>query len=456
MSGRRRNDSHEIGVLGLHDAPASPIGIGVSALALGRSDAFLSWAEKMLGTAMAEARDLPAALSVLRERAVDLVVVSIPDLEFRPQRAFEALALEAPGVPLIGVDAVGSAGAHARDLDLLVAGMSAGVSLQTPRVDVARLFRSLIRRRDDLRRDAEQHKKLMQQLVRFETWSTRRLDALERWLCELEVPAGVIRAAADGVAGGASGPSRADGISKLASAAAILASLIERGRSELVSPPELDVDIEVRRTGSRTLLSLHDVCGEVVDVLRAEAAKSGVRLRLDERETPKIWADRIRLTQALINLVKHAWCRAARGGSVAIALTPVTEGDDAPWPECSITVTASGSDGSFDAVVADGSDMQAVRQVIDEHGGRLDIDATPGAGPACRIVLPVDPRRRRRRARIRLVSDPQQAEALLDRLRALDMERVALDTADDVEAYGREVAEGRDGVVVVEVPSRRT
>ncbi|MDH3283343.1 MAG: HAMP domain-containing histidine kinase [Acidobacteriota bacterium] len=422
------------------------VGIGVNAIALGRSDAFLAWAGKLLGESVRGARDLPAALSALREQAADVIAVYIPDLEFRPQRAFEALSLEAPGVPLIGVDAGGDGNAHARDLDLLVAGMVAEVSMQTPRVDTARLLRALTRRRDELRRDAEQHKQIMQQLIRFETWSTRRLDALERWIADLQVPIGVIRAGTAELGEG----TRAEVIERIASAGAMLATLADRGRTELSTPPELDVDLEARRAGGRSYLSPHQLCGEVVDVLRAESAKSGVRLRLEERDCPKIWADRIRLTQALVNLVKLAWSRTARGGSVTIALSPIEPTGETPWPRCSIVVSDTGEDGSIDAVVAEGSELSAVRRVVEEHGGELDVDTTSGCSTTYRIELPIDPRRRRRRARVRVASDPRLAALLLRRLQDGAAERIELETEDDVEACVREISEESEGTVVIE------
>ncbi|MDR7393639.1 MAG: HAMP domain-containing sensor histidine kinase [Armatimonadota bacterium] len=157
----------------------------------------------------------------------------------------------------------------------------------------------------------------------------------------------------------------------------------------------------VQETGApqRRPVDLAPVLYELVEEVSALAADAGLRLEVDvPPHLPEVLADPEQIGLAVRNLLDNAIKYTAAGGRV--------------------TVRASASDRSVELVVADtgvgiapehlpkvfdrfyrvpaagrgpegsGLGLALVREVVEAHGGRVDVRSTPGAGTEFRVRLP--------------------------------------------------------------------
>lgn len=143
------------------------------------------------------------------------------------------------------------------------------------------------------------------------------------------------------------------------------------------------------------------ICEEVVAVLEARAAASGVALAVrapaggaDASEPPSIEADARRLREALLNLADNAITATPRGGFVTLAVARgdhggavVTIDDSGPGmpPE---VLAAPGTPFVTTRPEGTGLGLTLARAAIEQHGGRLRFESTPGRGTRATIELP--------------------------------------------------------------------
>ncbi|MBA2661609.1 MAG: HAMP domain-containing histidine kinase [Bradymonadaceae bacterium] len=110
----------------------------------------------------------------------------------------------------------------------------------------------------------------------------------------------------------------------------------------------------------------------------------------------EISADRERLRRAIINLVRNAYQACPNGGHITLSVSGhdseriISIGDDGPGIEAArleeicqpfYTTKEKGS----------GLGLALTRQIVEQHGGRLEIESTVGVGTTMRIILPFDP-----------------------------------------------------------------
>jgi len=141
-------------------------------------------------------------------------------------------------------------------------------------------------------------------------------------------------------------------------------------------------------------VDLHAVCAGALDVLGGDAAENGVAVSLEGVATP-LRADPDQLRQIVLNLVSNGVRACERGGIVRVrtglegshALLEV-EDDGTGIPEDRldeiwkplVTTHRSGS----------GLGLPIVRQLVEAHGGRVEVHSVPGEGTLMRVILPVD------------------------------------------------------------------
>jgi signal transduction histidine kinase len=149
-------------------------------------------------------------------------------------------------------------------------------------------------------------------------------------------------------------------------------------------PPRLNIEqVPVRQ-----------VLGDLVMFLGPQFAERKVALRLTVDRTPRlIRADSFQLKLALLNLLLNALQATPPGGSVEIA----TARDGG---RLSIEIRDSGEGVAPDRIerVFDvffttreggtGLGLPIARRIIDEHGGSLELESTPGRGTVARVLLP--------------------------------------------------------------------
>jgi signal transduction histidine kinase len=142
-----------------------------------------------------------------------------------------------------------------------------------------------------------------------------------------------------------------------------------------------------------------DLLAETAALVEPEARRTGVRLeRLVPDDLPPLTADRDRLTQVLLNLTRNALEAMPDGGRLRLeaAATPravtlaVTDSGPGIAPEARArlfepyyTTKARGL----------GLGLAIARQIVEAHGGAIDVEPADGGGSRFRVTLPREPGR---------------------------------------------------------------
>jgi signal transduction histidine kinase len=139
---------------------------------------------------------------------------------------------------------------------------------------------------------------------------------------------------------------------------------------------------------------LEELCGELRPAMRERA----IALEVETDARPVVAADRARLRQTFANLVGNAIKFSPPDGHVAVRALSVGEGaiveicDEGPGiPEdelprlCERFFRASTAVG----VKGTGLGLTISREIVELHGGRLEVRSTLGEGSTFRVRLPV-------------------------------------------------------------------
>ena len=144
----------------------------------------------------------------------------------------------------------------------------------------------------------------------------------------------------------------------------------------------------------REPLPLHDL---VRDIARCEARDSGLPVECEAVEECTVSADAFHLRQALENLVANAR-EAMRGqedarltvrldrrdGSAVVAVIDTGPGVPAEAAEAIFRPFVSGKSGGM------GLGLAIAREIVGEHGGRIEVRSAEGRGSHFRVILPLD------------------------------------------------------------------
>jgi signal transduction histidine kinase len=140
-----------------------------------------------------------------------------------------------------------------------------------------------------------------------------------------------------------------------------------------------------------------DLLAETVALIEPEASRIGVRVeRRVPEDLPLLTADRDRLKQVLFNLTRNALDAMPDGGTLrleaaatprALTLAVIDSGPGIP-PEARArlfepyyTTKARGL----------GLGLAIARQIVEAHGGAIDVEAAQGGGSRFRVTLPREP-----------------------------------------------------------------
>lgn len=183
-------------------------------------------------------------------------------------------------------------------------------------------------------------------------------------------------------------------VHELRSPVAALTALAEAaGASALREPGERRRLVELAAAACRDidrLLSdpeLFSVRPHAVGLAALVDAVAGPTVRVDVAGGLVVWADPVRLRQALANLVANGL---RHGSNVRIAASETPSGirivveDDGPGVDPGIDVFAPGASGAGST----GYGLWLARAVVEAHGGTLALEPAPGSGARFTLALP--------------------------------------------------------------------
>lgn len=145
---------------------------------------------------------------------------------------------------------------------------------------------------------------------------------------------------------------------------------------------------------------LEGIIGEVFEALRAPAQERGITLISQGLEAlPEITADDGRLFNAFYNLVNNALAAVPAGGTITVsgAWESRRHGVLAAVADTGRGMPPEVSDNLFTAQktsrkrLGSGLGMRIVKDVIDAHEGRIEVQSEVGVGTTFRIFLPLKP-----------------------------------------------------------------
>jgi PAS domain S-box-containing protein len=147
----------------------------------------------------------------------------------------------------------------------------------------------------------------------------------------------------------------------------------------------------------RELVDVNDVIREMIVLLRGEATRYSISIRIELAEDlPKVMADPVQLQQVFMNLMLNA-IEAMKEGSGGSELTIKSEADDG---HVLISITDTGVGLSPEQVeqifkaffttkdTGTGMGLPISRSIIESHGGRLWATGVPGSGATFQFTLP--------------------------------------------------------------------
>jgi signal transduction histidine kinase/HAMP domain-containing protein len=152
------------------------------------------------------------------------------------------------------------------------------------------------------------------------------------------------------------------------------------------------------RKPQRAAMDPNAVVGEVVDLLREVAFEKDVELRaeLDERVGSEL-LDRTTIYRAILNLVTNAIdaCTESETGNLVVVRTrSETDGVVLTVEDNGVGMTDDVRSRLFTrffttkAGKGTGLGLAVVRKIVEEHGGRVDVESEPGHGSSFHIRLP--------------------------------------------------------------------
>ena len=154
-----------------------------------------------------------------------------------------------------------------------------------------------------------------------------------------------------------------------------------------------------REVASREEVDLNELVDDTTRLLRRLIPETVHLVVVPAASPPAVLADRGQLQQVLLNLAVNARDAMAHGGS----LTVRTENDGG---ECSLVVedTGTGMDAATkqrifepffttkSEALGTGLGLAVVHGIVQQHGGRIEVESEVGAGSRFRIILPTCPR----------------------------------------------------------------
>ncbi|MBI2216290.1 MAG: hypothetical protein HYU51_03240 [Candidatus Rokubacteria bacterium] len=141
--------------------------------------------------------------------------------------------------------------------------------------------------------------------------------------------------------------------------------------------------------------SINHLLEELAEFVRPVAMRQGLLVRVEtDASVPTMEIDRTLLRQAIMNLVKNAFEALSAGGEVTIASRLDGESVDLSVSDTGPGISADVAGRLFEAFFTTkpqgtGLGLGIARQIIEEHGGRLEWSNGAGGGATFTVRLPI-------------------------------------------------------------------
>jgi signal transduction histidine kinase len=137
--------------------------------------------------------------------------------------------------------------------------------------------------------------------------------------------------------------------------------------------------------------ALERVVAEAVGECRASAEKAGVRLRVDAPSGAQVTLDKLKIRQAVVNVVRNAIEASPRGSEVAIAAAATDAGVTLTVQDSGPGVAEKDRDAVFTPFFTTkeqgtGLGLAIARAFIEAHGGRVWVDSA-GSPPGAKFTI---------------------------------------------------------------------
>jgi len=149
----------------------------------------------------------------------------------------------------------------------------------------------------------------------------------------------------------------------------------------------------------KTPLQVNELLKQVNEKYAAEALNRGLSLETQmSQELPPIDGDGSALERVIANLVYNALRFTPRGGRVALAsalldgavvLSVSDTGRGVPPEEIPLLFEKYWQHGNDTDKVGSGLGLFVVKSLVEAHGGRVEVESTPGQGTCFRVILPL-------------------------------------------------------------------
>jgi cell cycle sensor histidine kinase DivJ len=168
------------------------------------------------------------------------------------------------------------------------------------------------------------------------------------------------------------------------------AGLIHAAASHLLAVVEAMTATAAGEAGERTLalerLGPRDLETLLADAVRLAGARAasldlGVRAATGLPAAARIQADRVALSQILINLIDNAMKFTASGGMIAV-------GAELAGGDVRLTVGNGGGEGPPAGEAGQGLGLRLARALSEAMGGSLDVEVSPGGAARAVVRLP--------------------------------------------------------------------
>jgi signal transduction histidine kinase len=148
----------------------------------------------------------------------------------------------------------------------------------------------------------------------------------------------------------------------------------------------------------REMVSVNDVVGEMLVLMRSEADRHSVVMRTElAADLPTVRADRVQLQQVFMNLMLNGTEAVTEGGG-ELTISTRHEGGEVmvTVSDTGVGIPADKVEQIFNAFFTTklggtGMGLAISRTIIESHGGRLWATVNPGRGATFHFTLPTEP-----------------------------------------------------------------